>query len=341
MYIVFIILLCLYFVFLSSSNGLPSQASVAKVAEVKQAPPPMVVDTPPISRERREDPVLLELTNEVSSFEAAIKNCLGSYCFDETDLKNVVVRRIALLSPDTSISASLSASLSRFIHTGFLSALADQKLKDMEVVIDSHVPAYGYGKNHGYARIIRIVPNIPRQAYLLLLNSKAKEVAVSGALLYDLQVRSLLRWHFRLNHVAAHTAMLSVFVDDLVQRPEAVLDRILTFIGLRPGTEARLEIFKQLRTSLSSSPEAHMYKSLANIYKDIPANLLPVATAAIRDEMKAIYKWPTKTFNELQTMASGNSMSLAIDATLLAPDCKSDKVKCMVRLDQRESRVVD
>ena len=336
MYIELIILLCLYIIFLISGNS-PNQSNTAPnmPAEVKY-----IADTASIAetQAQRDDPVILALSREVSSFEAAIKNCLGSYCFDEMDLKNVVVRRIALLSPDISISASLSASLSQFIHTGFLTALADQKLKDLEVVIDSHVPAYGYGKNHGFARIIRIVPNIPRQAYLLL--KSRQDGAVVGPL-YDLQVRSLLRWHFRLNHVAAHTSMLSVFVDDFVQRPEAVLDRILTFIGLRPGTEARLTIFKQLQASLSLSGEAKAYKTLEKIYEDIPADLLPVATKAINDEMKTIYKWPTKTFNELQTIASGQSMSLAIDVTLLAPNCKSDQVKCMVRLDQKESKVIE
>ncbi len=39
-----------------------------------------------------------------------------------------------------------------------------------DVVIDSHVPAYGYGKNHGWSRIIRIVRPLSEHAISLLSN---------------------------------------------------------------------------------------------------------------------------------------------------------------------------
>ena len=43
--------------------------------------------------------------------------------------------------------------------------------KDTELTVDSHVPAYGYGKNHGWSRIIRLVRPLSEHAIDLLSQS--------------------------------------------------------------------------------------------------------------------------------------------------------------------------
>lgn len=133
-------------------------------------------------------------------FESTIKSCLSSYCYSD----NVVyedkstINRIGILSP-TNIG-----------ETTILQMILDTPVgndKHYEFIVDSHVPAYGYGKNHGWSKIIRVVRSILPHAYSLLLRKYAVEHISTD--LFDRQVRQLMRWHCRLSHVAAHTAMLS------------------------------------------------------------------------------------------------------------------------------------
>jgi hypothetical protein len=43
-------------------------------------------------------------------------------------------------------------------------------------------------------------------------------------------LRLMMRWHCRLSHVAAHTAMITIFLEDLLRDPSVALGRILSFI---------------------------------------------------------------------------------------------------------------
>ena len=46
----------------------------------------------------------------------------------------------------------------------------------IEVIYDTHVPAYGYGKNHGWTRIIRIAHELVPHALSLVDNSPSYSV---------------------------------------------------------------------------------------------------------------------------------------------------------------------
>ncbi len=157
------------------------------------------------------------------NFERTIRSCLGSYCMDErfpdpNNLEGDKIQRIGILSPDN-----------RFDWQKFADSvqLLDVKRNSAKprVIASTHVPAYGYGRNHGWSKIVRIVDDIDIQAYLLLKHNKVNDnfidlFGVQVSLLRNLilicfvihilsQIRQLLRWHCRLNHVAAHTSMLT------------------------------------------------------------------------------------------------------------------------------------
>jgi hypothetical protein len=95
----------------------------------------------------------------------------------------------------------------------------------------SHIPPYGYGKTHGYTKIIRLAvsPLMTHGADLLLQRAKGDEMGIK-----DLQqvVRQLVRWHCRLSHVAAHTALLTVTLDALVKGARDTDERIRDFLNL-------------------------------------------------------------------------------------------------------------
>ena len=100
--------------------------------------------------------------------------------FSLIDLSKVTVAdgskimRIGLLSVDDSAITELMSMISN----------AGGKTNDKtQVVFDRHVPAYGYGKNHGWSKIIRIVRNIIPQSIQLLQSDP-----INISKLMDLQV---------------------------------------------------------------------------------------------------------------------------------------------------------
>lgn len=98
------------------------------------------------------------------SFETTMRSCLGSFCFDDavktTAHKDVV--RVGLLMPDNIGSQTLI----NMLHAGGL-----KTGESLELISASNVPPYGYGKNHGWSRIIRIANHIIPHSVRLLGSS--------------------------------------------------------------------------------------------------------------------------------------------------------------------------
>jgi hypothetical protein len=126
-------------------------------------------------------------------FDPTIRSCLGSKCFD---MPAKGVDRIGLLAPPNSGAEVLLRTIKRVKPN-----LDSEKA---EILYESAVPAYGYGKNHGWSRIVRFVRSPILQALQLLSEEQILEPSV-----LESQVRQLVRWHCRLSHVAAHTRMLT------------------------------------------------------------------------------------------------------------------------------------
>jgi hypothetical protein len=132
-------------------DGNQSQSSISSVA--LDPTKPVVADTsqyPPT------------LAKSMQLFASTLKSCLGTYCTDEPYIVagGGMVKRIGILSP-------YNYPHQPDIH----SILTAYPLKDTELAFTSHVPPYGYGKNHGWSRIVRIVDNVARQAYEMALES--------------------------------------------------------------------------------------------------------------------------------------------------------------------------
>lgn len=133
------------------------------------------------------------LTSASLLFDPTIRSCLGSKCFDMPAQGR---DRIGLLALPSSGADSLLKIIQRIqpnLHPG-----------NAEILYENAVPAYGYGKNHGWSRIIRLVRSPLLQALQLLSDKQSFE-----SFELESQVRQLVRWHCRLSHVAAHTRMLT------------------------------------------------------------------------------------------------------------------------------------
>ena len=108
-----------------------------------------------------------DLIIQKREFESTIKSCLGSYCMSETFTStqdsNVKIERIGVLSPDDEQVTLLSEILNEWKNKA-------ERSVTMDIASSKHVPAYGYGKNHGWTKIIRFVDHLPSQAFKITLN---------------------------------------------------------------------------------------------------------------------------------------------------------------------------
>lgn len=115
------------------------------------------------------------------TFEATIKSCLGGYCkteiFEEEGKK---INRIGILLPDNTITwDGLIASIQKL----------DPNEASIKIIQSTHVPPYGYGRNHGWTKIVRIVDRLPNQAYRFIVNSTSlSQQYDSLKLMYEIQV---------------------------------------------------------------------------------------------------------------------------------------------------------
>ena len=131
---------------------------------------------------------------------------------------------------------------------------------DIELLPTSHVPVYGYGKSHGYTKLIRIatlpLPLAVNDAYYYAMNelneSDEGKYNDGSFVIQNLDAKFddtklkftkqpssetvmsitelLLRWHCRLSHVSAHTAELTLTLSNILKHPADTLEAILTFI---------------------------------------------------------------------------------------------------------------
>jgi hypothetical protein len=114
---------------------------------------------------------LLDEMDVLSSiFMSTLRSCIGPECFDETvrqsDGSNI--DRVGLLSLPLSGGEeiqNLLMSLGKQSETGRKS-----KKPFIVLIYDTHVPAYGYGKNHGFSRIIRLSRKIIPHTVTLVAN---------------------------------------------------------------------------------------------------------------------------------------------------------------------------
>jgi hypothetical protein len=194
-----------------------------------------------VRRMNKPRPVVVEvddLEHEGIFRKAATKSCLpaknkkcGEYIPDPIiDTSQSKVQRVALLAPPGHLSGSLVNRIERIVKDH--NNLPD--VVKIQLIQTTHVPPYGYGKTHGYTKMIRLIPEplLLEVADSLsgLLRPGESHTAFTVA---DVKaaLRMMLRFHCRLSHVAAHSALLSVKFMDLFADPIGTTQVIRDFLS--------------------------------------------------------------------------------------------------------------
>ena len=189
--------------------------------------------------DRQSELSLSKLTAVENNYESTMRSCLGKMCFDQP-VESTELVRVGLLAPPLS---GVNVIMDMLVAAGVKNS------SKLEVVPDAHVPPYGYGKNHGWSRLVRVVRRLVPHAFALVAdkyephNDRFKE-------LFRRQIQQLMRWHCRLNHVAAHTSMLTIFLEDLISRPAYSTEEILTYMG-----------YKLSRAELRAASESEQHRA--------------------------------------------------------------------------------
>lgn len=293
-------------------------------------------------------------------FEATLKSCLGSYCMMEL-FTNLKIERIGFLSPD-------------YGHILFLSNIAKKwDSDDQQMIVPSQsVPAYGYGRNHGWTKIVRFTDNLVLQAFKI---TKAKfqesgqdsanealfkqsfeihvrlislsvivyidySIVASAADSLELSVESCFcaygnvdRCRESWNLSCFILILLLVFFDDLMKRPYFELQRIFSFISQKRMDDGKLKGVLEV-----ASPLLERMRLQAFSRRDIPASLLAVSVSVFRNEMeisKGLTQWPCRSFKSLVNGLSESSPPI-VSFHALATNCSDPFVKCSVRFDLDE-----
>lgn len=148
------------------------------------------------------------------------------------------IERIAILSPPGAVGYVFEKFIDEVIR---LHATPEQ-LATMEFVKTPHSLPYGYGKTHGYTKVIRLatLPLLLAASDLVLEQSLHTSIAADDITLLDITqaTQQVVRWHCRVSHVAAHTAVLTVSLEDLLDDPWEEEYQIRSFLNLVPAAAA-------------------------------------------------------------------------------------------------------
>jgi hypothetical protein len=328
-----------------------------------------------IRRMNKPRPVTVEVDDldHESLFRKVTKSCLpieskkcGEYVPDPIIGTNKPkVQRVAILAPPGDLSGSLMNRVERIVQD-HNKVSSKEGILSIELVTTSHVPPYGYGKSHGYTKIIRLIP----EPLLLEVADALTAVLFPGESHTQFTVsdvkaalRMILRFHCRLSHVAAHTALLSVKFMDLLADPIGTTQIIRNFLSpstSRPNARApngnnkvdadSNEIAEEFsidddQSSLMDAELAYGSQILTHIQlqsldggrnRTVGRSIMDVLDQVLLDEFKKtkdMTAWPCLSFWASNDNAEPLSDITKRLAQKLSPNCDDRYNTCFVKRD--------
>jgi hypothetical protein len=275
-------------------------------------------------------------------FHKTLKQCLpqvNKKC--KTFVAENSGQRIALLAPPGSLTTYFSILL-KFI-------LNEAKQRDNSVNIEfiptTHIAPYGYGKTHGWTKIIRIVP-VP----LLLgaVDTLSHSTGNSSPISFNdikSSLRQTIRYHCRLSHVAAHTSLWTLTSKELSESPlQGLVIQIQQFLGLQG--EVDLEGKKELLLQQASQfrkMTLEGYNLLNSFTNSTKTDTRMTLNNVLLEELKisnSLTAWPCQSFWTVGDAPNREELSPLVKqiAEALSPDCEAPFTSCFVKRDKCEAK---
>ena len=269
------------------------------------------------------------------------------------------IQRIAIISPPSIATETFVSTLKNALLI-FYDFDVKTMNSDLQLVPQTYVPPYGYGKNHGFTKIIRVM-NGP-----LLLDVLGSWVDLNkynkgdDEKLLDIEsmkqsLRQIIRWHCRLNHVAAHTTMFNVNLisETLVQDMQDIIKSIVEDPERAHEAKQVKKLHdEQLSRAYRSIEDSQVYSLVTSEMDDAlkDANVfqrdgrdMKILAKVLKNELDQtndLKKWPCQSFWDVTdgTMYRSQVMGDFSKelANKLSPKCSNPHTKCTVKRDKCE-----
>ena len=203
----------------------------------------------------------------------------------------------------------------------------------------------------GWTKIIRIIPNPLLLGATNALEAVNLDQGLDGITVNDIKssLRQQIRYHCRLSHVAAHTSMWSLDLEELVGlSPEDLESEIRAFLELEEeenpalDEEQRLssEEIEHLFFSMSSSASAILTHAQTTTKDDILKTFDDVLLDELRIS-KNLTSWPCESFwtvGDPSDNPQNLSPSITKIAEAISPNCTAPFTSCFVKRDLCEAK---
>jgi hypothetical protein len=295
-------------------------------------------------------------------FRKTVKSCLpaenpkcNEFIPEPINAEQKKVQRVAILAPPGEVSMALVNRVEQIVHRH--NKLANKGTLDIEIILTSHVPPYGYGKTHGLTKVLRLLP----EPLMLEVTGALTAVLEPGEshteiTLADLKaaLRMILRFHCRLSHVSAHTAIASIKLMDLLADTSETMRKLQVFLTPNDKPEAQDIVegegeegfafdftVDDDQVGLMDAEMAYGSQMLTHVQKLTRGkNVADILDQVLLDELKLtkdMSVWPCPSF-----WAAGEDDGPLLSDTLrrlaekLSPDCDDAYNTCFVERDKCE-----
>jgi hypothetical protein len=319
--------------------------------------PKLLIRKDPLPSKAELDITEVEDLDHEELFYNTIKSCIPAekkkckeFVPDNGDAKKV--QRVALLSPPGVISVSLLNRMEQVMMQHNHRHSEDSL--NIDIITTSHVPPYGYGKTHGWTKLVRLVP----QPLTLEVTDALQNVLEAGEshkniTLQDLKaaMRQILRFHCRISHVAAHTATLSIPFMDMLSDPKETTQALQSFLAPGHTFDKKGTDDDKITESVADDDQAGLFDAeekygtqmLTYIQTISHVNVAEVLDQVLLEELKKTKNmtvWPCPSFwaagDEPDPLKlSPITMRLA---RALSPDCDAPFASCFVPRDKCEGK---
>jgi hypothetical protein len=263
---------------------------------------------------------------------------------------------------------------------------------DIDLIPTSHVPPYGYGDTQwvqpaepaywklviwsnpsfdltaklqfcsGWTKIIRLIPKPLVLGATNALDFFMKEgESVDHISLDDIKssLRLQMRYHCRLSHVAAHTALMSINIDEgllLESALDSLIQKLQIFLGLKPAdiwgsltdfnekadnTLIAPESLKDLFNGMTLRSASFLTESQTTTTNKV--SILEELDKVLVEELrisKNLTAWPCESFWKVGPHDDPLELSPAVSriAKSMSPDCLANYTSCWVPRDLCEAK---
>lgn len=347
-----------------SGESISEELPIRTKDQIHRNSPVGVLDQDTFSKEieqqqeqQLKDEVIVEELDNEKFFIDTIKSCLPGqekpkqkcrqYVPDPMPGESKRVQRVAILAPPGEISSSLLSKVEEIAHHH--NKRHDREEPEIEVFERTHVPPYGYGKTHGLTKVLRLVP----QPLLLEVTDALHSVLAHGETAASLSLndikaalRQIIRFHCRISHLSAHTALYSVDLEELMLEPDKIKKKLQKFLipkDLQESVEADDEVEYAPDDDQSTMFEALELigtQLLSRIQEDV--DIKRVLDQVLVDELKNsknLSVWPCPSFWSAGEPDDPNQLSPIVQrlARALSPDCNDAYGQCWVQRDKCEA----